>query len=121
MGGRRGYSLKKIVGDIRKVKADQNELLKSIKDRDIKKVVKATAKILDKSEQKLESLAYSFVFMDSFKKEYNKLRKKIPKDRRKSLAKKWASFREEKGKKFDAITNRNVVDSANKVLGGKNE
>lgn len=121
MGGRRGYSLKEIVGDIRKVKSGQKELLLSIKDKDTKKIVKATTKILGKSDEQIESLAYSFLFMDSIKKDYGKLRKESQKDRRKDLAKKWASFRKEKGRKFNFKINRNIVDSANEVLGGKNE
>lgn len=118
MGGRKGYSLKEIVGDIRKVKLGRRELLISIKDKDPKKIVKATTKILNKSDEQLESLAYSFIFMDSIKKDYSKLREESTKNRRKNLAKKWASFREEKGKKFNTKINRNIVDSANKALGG---
>lgn len=121
MGGRKGYSLKKIVGDMRKVKADQKTLLQGIKDKSPKKVVKASAKMLSKSNKSIESLAYSYLFVDSVKKHYDKLKKESLKGRRKDLAKKWASFRKEKGKKFDATTNRNVVDSASRVLGGSNE
>lgn len=118
MGGRKGYSLKNIVGDLRKVKTDQKQLLQSIKDKSPKKVVKASAQILSKSDKSLESLAYSYLFVGSVKNDYGKLKKDSQKERRKDLAKKWASFRKEKGKKFDAITNRNVVDSASRVFGG---
>jgi polynucleotide 5'-kinase involved in rRNA processing len=118
MGGRKGYSLKTIVGDIRKIRASKKKLLQGIKDKDPDKIVNASAKILSKSDKSLESLAYSYLFVGSIKKDYNKLRKESRKERRKDLAEKWASFRKEKGKKFDATTNRNVVDSATRVLGG---
>lgn len=119
MGGRKGYSLKKIVGDIRKVKSNQKELLKGIKDNNPKQVVKSSARILAKSDTALESLAHSFLFVGSLKeKDYKKLSKQDTKDRRKELAKKWSSYRKEKGKKFDSATNRDVVDSATRVLRG---
>jgi len=119
MGGRKGYSLKRIVGDIRKIKSEQKKLLKGIEDNNPKKVVQASAGILAKSDASLESLAHSFLFVGGFKeKEYKKLSGQETKERRKELAKKWASYRREKGKKFDAFTNRDIVDSATRVLGG---
>lgn len=118
MGGRKGYSLKKVVGDLRKVRATQKELLQGVQDKDPKKVVKASAKILAKSDKALESIGYSYLFIDSLSKEYKDLQKESTKKRRKDLAKKWASFRKEKGKRFDSATNRDVVDSTTRVLGG---
>lgn len=118
MGGRKGYSLKRIVGDIRKVKTEQKQLLDSIKSNQPENVVKASAKILAKSDNALESLAYSYLFVDSIKDDYKKLGAEGTKERRKELAKKWSDFRKEKGKKFDPSTNRDVVDSATRVLGG---
>lgn len=118
MGGRKGYSLKKIVGDLRKVRSSQKELLQGVQDKDPKKVVKASAQILAKSEHALESIGYSYLFIDSLGKDYKSLQKESTKERRKELAKKWAAFRKEKGKKFDAATNRDVVDSTTRVLGG---
>ena len=119
MGGRRGYSLKKIVGDIKKVKSEQKELLRGIEDRNPKKVVRASAGILAKSDSSLESLAHSFLFIGGLKeKDYKRLSTQRTKERRKELAKKWASYRKEKGKKFDVATNRDVVDSATRILGG---
>src|SRR3989338_7365703 len=106
MGGRKGYSLKKIVGDLRRVKSVQNELIKGIKEKDPKKVVSASAKILAKSDPVLESLAHSFLFVGELKeKDYERLSKEGTKQRRKELASKWAAYRKEKGKKFDAVTN----------------
>lgn len=119
MGGRKGYSLKKIVGDIRKVKPEQKLLLSGIKDNNPKKVVSASAKILAKSQQSLESLAHSFLFVGGINEnEYAKLHKENTKTRRRELTKKWAAYRKEKAKKFDASTNRDIVDSATRVLGG---
>lgn len=119
MGGRKGYSLKRIVGDMRKVRSEQKELLKGIEDNNPKKVVQASAGILAKSDASLESLAHSFLFVSGIKeKEHKRLSEQDTKERRKELAKKWASYRKEKGKKFDASTNRDVVDSATRVLGG---
>ena len=119
MGGRKGYSLKIIVGDMRKVKAEQKELLRGIENHDPKKVVQASAGILAKSDTSLESLAHSFLFVGGLdEKDYKKLSAQRTKERRKELAKKWASYRKEKGKKFDVATNRDVVDSATRVFGG---
>ena len=118
MGGRKGYSLKKIVGDLRTTIPEQRELLRGIEESNPKKVVKATAHILSKSDDALESLAYGFLFVDSIKDEYQKLQKKNVKARRKTLTKKWALFREKSGKKFSPETNRSVVDTTTKVLGG---
>jgi len=118
MGGRKGYSLKVIVGDMRKVRSDQKQLLQGVKENDPKKIVDASAKILSKSDKALESLAYSYLFVDSIKDDYKKLSDESIKERRKELSKRWAAFRKEKGKKFDSSTNRDVVDSATRVLGG---
>ena len=94
MGGRKGYSLKKIVGDVRKVKSDQKKLLEGIKNNDPKQVVSASARILAKSDQALDSLAHSFLFASDIKKqEQERLAKESTKERRKSLAAKWASYR----------------------------
>ena len=120
MGGRRGYSLKKIVGDLRKIRADQQDLLKGIKENNPPKVISASAQILSKSDEALESLAHSFLFVDSIKeKDYKKLSQEKTKERRKELAKKWAAYRKEKGKTFDSSTNRDVVDTATRILGGE--
>jgi len=119
MGGRKGYSLKKIVGDVRKIRSSQKELLQGIKDNDPKKVVSSSARMLAKSDTALEPLAHSFLFVGGLKeKDYRRLGKERTKRRRKELAKKWASYRKEKGKKFDPATNRDIVDSATRVLGG---
>ena len=119
MGGRKGYSLKRIVGDIRKVKSEEKELFKGIENNNPERVVQATTGILAKSDATLESLAHSFLFVGSIReKEYKRLSEQDTKERRKELAKKWAAYRKEKGKKFDASTNRDVVDSATRVLGG---
>jgi len=119
MGGRKGYSLKGIVRDLSEIKIEREELLTGIKTNNPKKVVQATAGILAKSDDFLESLAHSFLFAGSIKeKEYKKLSEQNTKERRKELAKKWAAYRKEKGKKFDSSTNRDVVDSTARVLGG---
>jgi len=120
MGGRKGYSLKEVVGDITKVRTIKKELLQGIKDNDPKKVVSASSRILAKSDTALESLAHSFLFISGLKeRDYKRLSKQNIKERRKELAKKWVSYRKETGKKFDAATNRDVVDSATRVLGGE--
>ncbi len=103
---------------MRKVKADQKYLLESIKENNPEKVVKASAQILAKSDKALESLAYSYIFVDSIKDDYKKLSAEGTKERRKELAKKWSDFRKEKSKKFGPSINRDVVDSATRVLGG---
>lgn len=119
MGGRKGYPLQKIVGNVRRMKDEQKQLLEGIKENNPEKVVKASVGIISKSDKALESLVYSYLFVDSIKKDYRKLSKEDTKKRRKKLAKKWASYRKEKGKQFDPTTNREIVDSATRILGGK--
>ena len=120
MGGRKGYSLKDVVGSTRQIQSNKKELLEGIKGNDPKKVVSASTRILAKSDKLLESLAHRFLFMGSIgKNDYEKLGKEDKKERRKELAKKWASYRKDAGKRFDAATNRDVVDSATKILGEK--
>jgi len=119
MGGRKGYSLSKVVGDLRKVKTLQKELLEGVKGKDPKVVAKATTKILAKSSKALESIGHAFLFVDSISDEYEKLGKRKTKARRKEVSKKWASYRKEKGKKFDPAINRDVVDSTTRALGRK--
>jgi len=70
MGGRKGYSLTEVVGDLRKVKSSQKELLQGIQDKDPKKVVRASAKLLAKSDKALESIGYGYLFIDSLSNEY---------------------------------------------------
>lgn len=118
MGGRKGYSLKKIVGDMRKARTEQKQLLAGVEENSPKKVVKASAGILSKSNKALDSLVYGYLFVDSIKQDYKKLSEEHTKERRKELAKKWAEFRKEKGKKFEFTESREVVDSATRVLGG---
>lgn len=117
MGGRKGYSLSKVVGDLRKFKTPQRELSQGVKDKDPKVVVKATSTILAKSSKALESIGHSYLFIDSISGEYDKLSNQGTKERRKQLSKKWAAYRKEKGKKFDSATNRDVVDTTTRVLG----
>ena len=78
MGGRKGSSLRKIVGDTRKIKSEKRDILDAIERNDVKQVVTSSAKILAKSDDALESLAHSFSFIGSLsEKDYNKLRKDL--------------------------------------------
>ena len=119
MGGRKGHSLNKVVGDTRKVRADKKDLLDGIKENNPKKVAKATAGMLSNSEKVLDSLTYSYFFADSIKRDRKKLGNERIKERKKELAKRWSSYKKRTGKKFDAETNREVVTSAARILGGK--
>lgn len=120
MGGRKGYTLKRIVWDLRKIKKERKELFEGIDEKDKKKVISASARILAKSDKAIESLAYSLEFVDELGKEYESLKKEGVKKRRKELAKKWVKFRKKEGKKFDRTINKEIVNSINRVLEGKN-
>ena len=50
MGGRRGYPLKKIVGDTKDVRSGRKELLQAVKNKNLKKVIKTTAILLGRSD-----------------------------------------------------------------------
>lgn len=119
MGGRKGYSLKDVVPDVPELRPAKKELLQGIKANNRKKVVTATAKVVAMSDNALESLAHSFLFVGSIKeKAYTQLRKADTKKRRKEVAKRWAAYRKRTRKRFDSATNRDVVDSATRILGG---
>lgn len=114
-------SLKRVVGDVRKIKKEKKELLEWIDEKKPDEVVKTTGKIIAKSDRLLDSLALSLKFVDAIEAGESKLRKESTKDRRKNLSKKWADFRKEKGKKFNPTVNRKVVDSINRALEEKND
>jgi len=120
MGGRKGYSLKNIVGDLRKVKSEQKQLLQGIKSKSPHQVVSASASILAKSKTALESLADGFLFVGGLSKsEYKHLSRERTKGRRRELARRWASYRKEVRRKYDTTTNREVVNSTTRVLGAR--
>jgi len=119
MGGRKGYSLKRVVGDVRKIKKEKKELLEWIDEKNPEEVIKSTGKIIAKSDLALDSLATSLKFVDEIEAEEKKLQEKSTKARRKDLSKKWADFRKKEGKKFDFTINRKIVDSINRALEGK--
>jgi hypothetical protein len=119
MGGRKGYSLKKVVGDVRKIIKEKKELLEWIDEKNPQEVVKTTGKIIAKSDNILDSIAASIKFVDTIESEEKYLQKEPTKERRKNLSKKWAEFRKGQGKKFDPIIIRKVVDSVNRALEGK--
>ena len=119
MGGRKGYSLRAVVGSLTPIKKTENELLRAIENENPKKVVVSSAKIIARSALALDSIGYGYLFIDSISDDYKRLQAQSIKERRKELAKKWALFRKERGKTFDARVNRDVVDSATRVLGGE--
>ena len=121
MGGRKGHSLNKIVGSTRKLIKEKRELIEGVKGGDYKKAIVASAKILAKSDKALDALAYSFSFVGSLKKEYEKLKRDTVKERKKELAKKWSGYRKKEQKDFDIATNRQIVDSITRALGEENE
>lgn len=118
MGGRKGHSLAKIVGDLRAVKEEKRELLDAIEHKDVGRVVSSSAKMLAKSNNALESLTHSYLFVDGLKNDYDKLRNESVKERRLEISKRWAKYRKEKGIDFDDAINRDIVDNATRTLGG---
>ena len=119
MGGRKGYTLKRVVGDVRTIKKEKKELLEWIEEKNPQEVVRTTGKIIAKSDKLLDSIASSIKFADVIESEEKQLQGESTKERRKELSKKWANFRKKEGKKFDPITNRKIVDSVNRALEGK--
>jgi len=119
MGGRKGYTLKKVFGDVRTIKKEKKELLGWIEDKNPEEVVKATGKVIAKSDKLLDSIASSIKFAGAIESEEKQLQGESTKERRKELSKKWANFRKKEGKKFDPIINRKIVDSVNRALEGE--
>ena len=118
MGGRKGHSLKSIVGDLRRVRAEKKDLLDAIENRDVGKVVSSSARMLAKSDNVLDALAHSYVFIDGLKKEYARLRSESVQERRLEISRRWAKYRREKGVDFDDAINRDIVENATRTLGG---
>ena len=120
MGGRKGYSLKRIVHNPERIRRDKKNLFQGIKDKDIGKVVSASAKILSKSEEALDSLAHSFLFVNNIKEdERERLNKDNIKQRRLKITQKWSLYRKKEHLKFDSCINRDIVDTATRTIGGK--
>jgi len=120
MGGRKGYTLNKIVGNIHNIKNEKRSLLEAIDKNNVKEVVAVSAKILAKSDAVLESLAHSYLFVGSLgKKDYANLINKDIKSRRVEISKRWTKYRKDKGTSFDSSVNRDIVDTAVKILGAK--
>jgi hypothetical protein len=116
MGGRKGYDIKRVVGDVRKIKKEKKELLNFIDEKNPSEVTKVTGKIIAKSDLLLDSIVTSIKFVEIIESEEKQLKEISIKDRRKGLSKKWSDFRKKEGKRFDPIVNRKVVDSINRAL-----
>ena len=119
MGGRKGYALKRVIGDVRTFKKEKKELLEWIDEKNPQEVVRATGKLIAKSEKLLDSITTSLKFVDLIEPEERQLKEESTKERRKDISKKWAEFRKKEGKRFDSVLNRKVVDSINRALGDK--
>ena len=120
MGGRKGYSLNRIAKNSKDIRGDKQDLLEAIQHNDVKQAVRSSAQILAKSDDALEALAHSFLFVGSLgKKVSSKLGKEKPRKRKLELSKKWAEYRKETGKSFSASENRDIVDTAARILGGE--
>jgi len=117
MGGRKGYSLGRIVGDLRKVGREKKKLLRGIKEHDIVKAVSASAELLARSDEALDSIVHGFLFIRSMdKKTWNELVQEDARERKLGLAEEWSNYRREVGVEFSPEVNRNVVDTATRSL-----
>jgi protein gp37 len=119
MGGRKGYTLRKLIHNTREIKEEQKSLYDAIKHNNPQKAVYASAKILAKSDIAIDAIAHSFLFMSEIgTADYNNLNKKNIKERRKELTKKWSEYRKGINKTFDPSINRDIIDSATRTIGG---
>jgi hypothetical protein len=117
MGGRKGYSLRRVVGDLRKVGGEKKRLLQGIKEHDVDKAVTASAKLLAGSDEALDSVVHAFLFVRSIDKKTRKqLSEKNTRERRLGLAEQWSSYRTKAGVHFSPEINRSVVDTATRAL-----
>ena len=117
MGGRKGYSIKRVVGNLNKVRREKKALIQGIKAEDANMAVSSTARILAKSDEALDAIVHGYLFIRTIDpKTHEQLAQKNMKERRLGLSDKWSSYGKKANMHFSPTINRNVVDSATRAI-----
>lgn len=120
MGGRKGYSLTSIVGNMGKVRSERRRLIDGFKENRVDEVVAATAQMLSKSGEALDAIVHGFFFVQSIDaKTREQLGQKTPRERKLSIADKWAGYRRKNKVDFSSTLNRDIVDTVATTIGKK--
>jgi hypothetical protein len=120
MGGRKGYSLRCVVGDLSKVRTEKRQLLDGIKAGDVKTVVASSARIMAKSDDALDAIVHGLFFVRSMDPtKHQQLADQPTRERRLGLADQWSTYRKKMKIEVSPTLNREIVDTAARVIGRK--
>lgn len=114
MGGRKGYSAKRVIGDARSFLKEKKRFEEALKEEKPEKIVQTTLEIFNKSDTAIDNLSKGLAMFGFF--EDSKKREKTAKEVKKEATKYWTKVKEDK--KITAISeiDRLIVESATKTL-----
>jgi len=113
MGGRKTYSVKKVIGDRRKFPSESKQFISALKEKNPKKIAQSTIEMFQKSDTALSNLSKALEmakFIAQTKKELP------PSEIRKRASNYWIKQRAKKRIKASPEIDRILVNSAVKVL-----
>jgi hypothetical protein len=120
MGGRKSYSIKKVVGPTKKIQKERRQLRESLEIGDPKGIVKATVDIVKSSDFAVGNLVHTITFL-SIIQEFEK--KPITENLKQEVVKRWTELKKEKKIETEPEIDRLLIESAIKTLArrGKND
>lgn len=113
MGGRKSYSITKVVGSTKKLQRERRELRLSLKIGKPKDVVTATVNIIKNSDVAVQNLTRAVHFF-SIIQEFEK--RPSSENLKQEVVKRWTELKKEKNIESDSTTDRLLVESAIKTL-----
>ena len=119
MGGRKTYSVRKVLGDLRQSIGERKKLSAAISEEDAKKITQATLDVFRKSDYAVDNLSKVLDMADIFEELEGKEIK--PKETKQIVTDFWNKTKEDRNIKTGAEIDRNLIESATKILkrGGK--
>lgn len=109
MGGRKSYSVRSVLGDLRHSVRERKDLAKAISDEQPQKIVKSTVEAFKKSNYAIENLSKAIDMYDFFREVEKKKIK--PKDVRKAVTEYWLRTKEKKKIKSTLEIDRILINS----------
>lgn len=119
MGGRKTYSARKVLGDLRQSTSERKRLSAAISEEDPKKISQATLDAFRKSDYAVDNLSKILDMADIFEEVEGKDIE--TKNVKQVVTDFWNKTKDERNIKTEAEIDRNLIESATKVLkrGGK--